>query len=255
MLPHQLQMIKCNQIFQSRISSRVLPGVANSNLFMLKHHHFWGITSNSIFKEHGRMQVEVRRMKGSRIRKLNWRRTEKGINFIYGYACTEVMKLSTQISCGSLKSLHTGKSTLATQPSHPHANPETAAQPVARAGTHCKAGQKGDAGFCTGMWNMHTWGCTAVMQWNVSSTERAVKSILFPGECFFWSCKHPHSISKVKRVYKSNWEFYLSLAKYFNYFVSSIYWGTLNSTYNVHTQLYSTICVVIHSQLCYSWRA
>lgn len=79
------------------------------------------------------------------------KRTEKGINFIYGYACTETMRFSIKISYVCLKSLHAGKSTLATGRSHLRVNPETAVQSVACAGIYSEAVKKGDLGFCAGI--------------------------------------------------------------------------------------------------------
>lgn len=79
------------------------------------------------------------------------RRTEKGTNFIYGSACTEITRFSTQISSVCLKSLQGDKSGLATGPSPLHADPETAAESVACAGTHAEAVKKGLLGFHTGI--------------------------------------------------------------------------------------------------------
>lgn len=50
-----------------------------------------------------------------------------------------------------LKSLQGDKLGLASEPSPLDADPETAGQPVACAGTHSEAVKKGVLGFCTGI--------------------------------------------------------------------------------------------------------
>lgn len=138
-------------------------------------------------------------MKGRGRRKLNLRRTEKGINFIYGYACTEMMGFSIKISCVCLSSLHADKPTLATGPRHLHANPETAVESVARAGIYSEAVKKGDLGFCTGIRSVHKSSRTAVTQWKVSFRERTVKNT-FPGTANIHALNLTFSsISKVNR--------------------------------------------------------
>lgn len=137
-------------------------------------------------KSMGECRQKVRRTKGRRRRKLNLRRTEKGINFIYGSACTEIMRFSAQISCVCLKSLQSGKSGLATGPSPLHADPETAESlwPVL-ASTQRQLRRE----FWDSALGYEVFTSDAVPQLHngksLSQKERTVKNVLLPDDCFF----------------------------------------------------------------------